>query len=53
MAASYKDILRNVGITHVINMTCSEGFPNKFPSCFKYMKVHVTDDQDSQISNKF
>ena len=53
MAASYKDILRKVGITHIINMSGSEGFPNKFPSCFRYMKVNISDDQDSKISTKF
>ena len=45
MAASNKDILQRVGITHIINLAASESFPNKYPSHFKYLKINVRDNR--------
>jgi len=53
MAASCKDLLNKSGITHIINMAGTEGFVNKFPSTFKYLKININDSNKSNITNKF
>lgn len=48
--AQNKDILKKLGITHIVNLS---QYPNYFPNDFSYLTIDIPDSPDVDISQHF
>ena len=50
-AANHIELLRKIGITHIINITGD--VPNSFPQMCQYMQIHLPDLNHSDLKSHF